>query len=200
MRIISGIARGHRLHTPPKTSLEIRPTSDRAREALFNIIGDKIIDSSVLDLFAGTGAFGLESLSRGAKHVVFVDKGNISLSLIKKNLQSIIPLLSSTDEATPTIEIYKHNLSHSLNYQRSEVANDLSAFNIIFLDPPYDKSMAKHLLTSLNNKLSLKSDVTIIAEERSNQPPIKDLSRLNLIDVRKYGDTSFWLYNLKDLK
>src|SRR5665648_882230 len=87
MRIISGWAKGRKLFTPPARETIIRPTSDRAREALFNIIGGQVQGASVLDLFAGTGALGIEALSRGAKNVCFVDFHPQALDLIRRNIQ-----------------------------------------------------------------------------------------------------------------
>ncbi len=84
MRIISGFARGRKLVTPGK-SHSIRPTTDRAREALFSIIGNSLVSAKILDLYAGTGALGLEAFSRGAKQVVFVEKKKKALELKKQN-------------------------------------------------------------------------------------------------------------------
>ena len=91
MRIISGSARGRKLFSPQSGSKAIRPTSDRAREALFNIIATRVVDCRVLDLFAGTGAFGCEALSRGAAEVCFIDHAQVSLELIRKNIK-LVPL------------------------------------------------------------------------------------------------------------
>ena len=90
MRIISGSAKGRKLFSPISGSKAIRPTSDRAREALFNIIGSRVMGCSVLDLFAGTGAFGCEALSRGAAEATFVDKSRVALELVCRNI-ALIP-------------------------------------------------------------------------------------------------------------
>ena len=128
MRIISGWARGRKLFTPPPRETLIRPTSDRAREALFNIIGARVQGASVLDLFAGTGALGIEALSRGAKNVCFVEYHPQALDLIRRNIQICMdayakqekghgdkPISSNLDEVTPATLI-KHDLRRGLPF------------------------------------------------------------------------------------
>ena len=90
MRIISGLFKGRRLTAP--NGLTIRPTPDKVKGAIFNIIGERIIESSFLDLFAGTGAIGIEALSRGAREVIFVDNSIKAINIIKENLQKIYDL------------------------------------------------------------------------------------------------------------
>lgn len=105
MRIIAGIARGRKLISPGAKGgeNEIRPTSDRAREALFNILGNDVCGARVLDLFAGTGALGLEALSRGADSALFIDKSQSAIGMINKNIQ----LTGFSDKVT----ILKRDLS-----------------------------------------------------------------------------------------
>ena len=103
MRIISGLARGRKLATPGQ-SKSIRPTTDRAREALFSIIGSKVVSANVLDLFAGTGALGLEAFSRGAKQVVFVDFHQTSLQLIQQNCISCMQSMGSVPFDPPSLK------------------------------------------------------------------------------------------------
>ena len=128
MRIIGGTARGRRLQTPPKSTVSrtgsqlIRPTADRAREALFNIIGKEVEDAVVLDLFAGTGALGLEALSRGAQSAAFVDKSSQSTDLIKKNIE----LCGFSDKSF----VIKRDLAKSLSFLEKHAPN--REFSIIF--------------------------------------------------------------------
>ena len=112
MRIISGLARGRKLATPGQ-SKAIRPTTDRAREALFSILGTRVESARVLDLFAGTGALGLEALSRGAEQVVFVDYQQAALQLIKQNCISCMQSMGSTAVNAPVI--IKHDLRRNVN-------------------------------------------------------------------------------------
>lgn len=193
MRIISGYARGRKLFTPGNTNI-IRPTTDRAREALFSIIGHKVVDAQVLDLYAGTGALGLESLSRGARQVVFIDKHNKSIELIKKNCALCFP----SSEKTETFKaiIIKHDLNRGLNLQSHQSLKSLS-FDIVFLDPPYEKGLAQNTLSLLADSPSINSETLIIAEESSGQTLANVIGRLTLIDQRRYGDTGFWFYKVQ---
>ena len=204
MRIISGHARGLKLKPPQGQA--IRPTSDRAREALFNIINHRPQDALVLDLFAGTGAFGLEALSRGAKHVTFVDNNPNALILIKKNLlllQKSVPLtLISTlfpEKVSPDIvcqsaSILKCDLSRESFFISIERKNTSQFFDLIFLDPPYAKGLSLQTLTYIDKNQFLADQGVLIAEECSGIELPHNLNTLTMIDKRKYGDTGFWFY------
>lgn len=192
MRIISGIARGRKLFTPGKSNT-IRPTTDRAREALFSIIGHRVVSSRVLDLYAGTGALGLEALSRGAAQTVFVDKYRNSLNLIKRNYNLCVQDLSR-DQKRNTI-IIKHDLRRGVDLAFPE-AIDNQKFDLIFLDPPYDKGLADACLEALNTSQLLTPGTLIVAEESSSKKLPNQFSRLTLSDKRRYGDTGFWFYTV----
>ncbi len=198
MRIISGWAKGRKLHTPPKKqSQTIRPTSDRAREALFSILAPHIDGASIIDLYAGTGAFGIEALSRGASGVTFVDNTNISLNLVKKNLELCFEsLLRSDNPPSFTTNLYKIDLSHNRCFKKHSILA-LENYDIIFLDPPYSKGLAKHTLQELDSCNNLKEDVLIVAEERFNEEVPNEFKTLTLADNRKYGEASFWFYKIK---
>ncbi len=122
LRIVAGALKGRRLTSPTWTGL--RPTSDRLRETLFNVLGQTCQGASVLDAFAGTGAVGIEALSRGAAHVMFVDHDPRALALIRQNLERC----GVTDRYT----IQRMDLA------RSGLAAFPTAFDLIFLDPPYE--------------------------------------------------------------
>ena len=204
MRIISGYARGLRLKSPQGQA--IRPTSDRAREALFNIINHRIQDALVLDLFAGTGALGLEALSRGARHSTFVDNNPDTIILIKKNLQLLqknldldlvihsfperVPLLSFRQPAS----VIKYDLRRESFFINNEWGNSLPFFDLIFLDPPYAKGLSLQILTYLDKSDFLAEQGLLIAEERSDVTLPDSFSTLTMVDKRKYGDTGFWFY------
>lgn len=188
MRIISGSAKGRKLFTP-SGSKAIRPTSDRAREALFNIIGNRVVGCCVLDLFAGTGAFGCEALSRGAAEATFVDKARVALGLIEKNI-ALIP------EGTEKSTIIKSDLSKGMPATCISRLGD-SRFDLIFADPPYMTDLSLEILSSLDNSVVLSADPLIIIEERKNFEPPTQLKRLHLSDKRNYGETSFYFYNLQ---
>ena len=125
MRIIAGKFRGRRLKSPP--SAQTRPTSDRLRETLFNILAPRIEGARLLDLCAGTGAVGIEALSRGASHVTFVDQSRKMCGLIGANLDSLEVAPDDREVVVAT----------AFDYLRRLVKNDGPAFDIVFLDPPY---------------------------------------------------------------
>lgn len=190
MRIISGIARGRKLFTPGQ-STAIRPTTDRAREALFSIIGDRVVSARVLDLYAGTGALGLEALSRGARQAVFVDSHPKALELIKKNCTLCLKN-SATGKNSSTL-IIKHDLRRGLNMNLPALTED-GVFDLVFLDPPYEKGLAQASLEALSTSQLLAQTSLIIAEECSGEKLPASFTRLALTDQRRYGDTGFWFY------
>jgi len=193
LRIISGKAKGMQLQSPSSGSLSIRPTADRCREALFSILGDTVDDSRVLDLYAGTGAFGLEALSRGARSVVFVDSSPLSLKLIKKNL-AVLQMRLAGLGASPTVSLLKRDLRKGVDSVKKVNSEDTGAFDIIFLDPPYTMDLARITLEHLAAGALLAPAGSIIAEERSKVTLPSEIGKLELADRRRYGDTCFWIY------
>jgi len=194
MRIISGRAKGLRLATPPAKGNGIRPTSDRCREALFSILGTRIHKARVLDLYAGTGAFGLEALSRGAKSVTLVDNSPAALSLIRRNVELLRPRFHSGTSAFPKVSILRGDLRRGVNALLAGAEGIENVFDIIFLDPPYDKNLAQTTLSDLDGSSFLAKNGLIVAEERSKVVLSKHFEHLSCIDTRTYGDTSFRFY------
>lgn len=191
MRIISGIARGRKL-CPPGNCNDIRPTAERAREALFSIIGDKVLSATVLDLYAGTGALGLEAYSRGAKQIVFIEKCPKALKIIEQNCT-----LCSSDGETSNTNVFtaiKYDLRRGLAFKHPEIDKTMS-FDLIFLDPPYNKGLAEKSLQFLNDSHLVSPSTLIIAEEQSKQKLPHSFANISLCDKRQYGETGFWLYN-----
>ena len=137
MRIISGNFRGKILASP--TSDNIRPTLDKVKQALFTRLQFRIPESFLLDLFAGSGALGIEAISRNARHVVFVDNNEKSISLVKKNLTSIGFQQKGSNyvstKQTTTASVFKLSFLDAL----TKLAEDKIKFDIIILDPPYEK-------------------------------------------------------------
>lgn len=205
MRIISGYAKGRKLIPPPARENIIRPTSDRAREALFNIIADQIQGASVLDLFAGTGALGIEALSRGAKDVCFVDFHPQSLDLISRNIQICMDALnkqqqgsnktttSINPEEVRPVSVIKHDLRKGLPYF-SKNLQTRPGFDLIFLDPPYSQGLSIQLLRALDGSSLLREHALLIVEDRAKESLPEHLTRLTLVDQRKYGEAGFWFY------
>ena len=167
MRVVAGMARGTRLSAPK--GVEIRPTSDRVKEAVFNSLHSRsaIVEAEVLDLFAGSGALGIEALSRGAKKAIFVDKSFESLELVKKNLKKTGFEKNS--------EIVKGD---SLDWlQKSSESPDL-----VLLDPPYDFENWTELLDALLKK---EPGITVIESNREIDPGPK----WHVDSIRQYGSS-----------
>lgn len=197
MRIIAGSARGRRLFAPGGRGggQAIRPTADRAREALFNIIGWQFVEGSrVLDLFAGTGALGLEALSRGAEAAVFVDSSPLALDLIQKNVVAC----GFSDKA----HVIRHDLLKGLFFWHKAggrgLGNDPSpappVFDLIFLDPPYRQGLCQGLLSGLQEQGTIGDGAIVVFEDDSSQALPDAVGSLRRFDQRAYGDTGFWFY------
>ena len=196
MRVIAGSAKGRRLFSPSGNSKKqmIRPTSDRCREAVFSILGsDLVTGSRVLDLFAGTGALGIEALSRGASDAVFVDNGSASLNLIRKNLQTLGFL---------SYQLFKRDMTKGLFFLQNTIVSgsqksELSGFDLVFLDPPYQKNYSNQILTELGDNGLVVPGGTVVCEEHRSCSFPESTGPLKLYDNRVYGDTGFWFYRAK---
>lgn len=175
MRIIGGSCRGRKL--VQIQGREIRPTSDRVREALFNIIGPGIRDMRVLDLFAGTGAFGIEALSRGAAQAVFVDNSPDSCSVIREN----IILCRMEDQA--------HVISHDLGEGSLPDSLSGTGFDLIFMDPPYRLGLADALLDAPGFAGLLAPDGIVIVEQDHKESLAPGGSGLDIYRQKKYSKT-----------
>ncbi len=187
MRITGGTARGRNITGPKAGCKLIRPTSDRVREALFNIIAAEISGSSVLDLYAGTGALGLEALSRGATNVVFVDQSRQALELIQSNL---IRSFSNAEAALLQLDLAQ---AGSIGKLKNRLPAALH-FELIFLDPPYENGLAEKTLAAIAQSDLLHENGLLIAEERKNIQLAEQYGNLQLADQRSYGETSLWFY------
>ena len=177
------------MQTPSKSTVKfppqlIRPTADRAREALFSIIGQEIKDATVLDLYAGTGALGLEALSRSAKQVVFVDNNPQALKLIEKNIE----LCGFSDRTL----VMKRDLSKGLYFLVKQLPE--IRFSVIFIDAPYRKGLSETMLHEIEKINLLSSEVLVVVEEEALSELPSKVTELRLVDQRRYGDTGFWFY------
>lgn len=172
MRVIAGTAKGTKLNSIDDIST--RPTLDRVKEPLFSIIQNNIVESNVLDLFAGSGALGIESLSRGAKHCTFCDKSYKSIKMLKENIQKVRMQEKST--------ILNIDYKKCLDEQKEK-------FDIIFIDPPYKMDIAIDSVKRIIELELLAKDGIIIIETDEEEREKKELEKidLELYDVRKYG-------------
>lgn len=174
MRVITGSAKGRHLITTKGN--RIRPTSERIKEALFSILGNKVVDSVFVDCFAGTGAIGIEALSRGAKKCYFIDNHPESLELIKKNLQ-ITDLLNRS-------KIISKNIVSGIR----EISSYCQKIDIIFLDPPYLKGFIQPTLLEIIN-INILHPSSLIIVEHSKKDFLKDQEGLYCLQQRIYGNT-----------
>lgn len=187
MRIIGGTHRGTALAAVGKgdAGAHLRPTTDRVRESLFNVLqggrfGDPITDAQVLDLFAGTGALGLEALSRGAAHVTFVDSGRVAGKLIRDN---ITKLRRQADTTQISADIARLPAG--------------TPCDLIFLDPPYGQGLGARALQAAQRGGWIAPGALIVWEE--NTPQIASVG-FTALDQRRYGDTwvTFMRYEAAD--
>jgi 16S rRNA (guanine966-N2)-methyltransferase len=177
MRIVAGTLRGRPLITPTHGGL--RPTADRVREAVFNILAHGVEDFSlagarVVDLFAGTGALGLEALSRGAAFCVFVEDDADARAIIRRNVEAF--------GLTGQTRIFRRDATDLGPAGNRDVAS------LMFLDPPYGKGFAEKALASALAGGWLAPDAVVVCEERACEP-ITPPPPLTVIDRRAYGDT-----------
>lgn len=190
MKIVGGVARGRKLLSPGKGSgrLVIRPTSARAREAVFNILGPLVKDAAVLDLFAGTGAMGLEALSRGARLAVFVDRTRQAIELILRNIR----LCGFSDRST----VVRRDLAKDFLFlQELRPAN---GFELVFIDPPYRLELGGLVLTGLAALKMVHPGGWIIVEHGFKDALPELVGDLALFDRRRYGEAGFWFYKRQE--
>jgi 16S rRNA (guanine966-N2)-methyltransferase len=174
VRVIAGEYRGRPLKAP--TGRDTRPTSDRVREALFSILGD-VEGMRVLDLFAGSGAFGIEALSRGAAEATFVDSAAPAIRAVKANLEAV----------GAEAEVRRVDARHFL----ADASAAARQYDLVFLDPPYRlaREMGGALTTALPSVLA--PEALVVAESDRRGPLELDLP---LVDERRYGDTLIHIY------
>ena len=175
MRVISGALKGRRLLTPRRQS--IRPTSDRVKESIFNILGGEVEGKVVLDLFSGTGNLGIEALSRRAKRATFVEKGREASRLIQKNL-----LQCGMEEQSEILSKDVHRAIGILKQRRE-------SFDLILMDPPYEEGLVQKTLMKLNSERIYHRDSILIIEHDRREPLPHVIEGWSLIRQRRIGDT-----------
>lgn len=183
MRVISGTAKGTKLNSIDE--LSTRPTLDRVKEALFNIIQSKIQDSIILDLFSGSGSIGIEFLSRGCKKAYLCDKAHNAIKMINQNL-----------ERTRLVE---NSVVIEKDYKKclQDLAINKVAFDIIFIDPPYKDNIAADAVQIILSLGLLKEEGFIIIETDEKDREIENLKKLDIqiYDCRKYGRVNLIFLN-----
>jgi 16S rRNA (guanine966-N2)-methyltransferase len=189
MRVIAGSAGGIQLEVPKRG---VRPTMDRVKAAIFSSLGDKVINARVLDLFAGSGALGIEALSRGAASALFVDHHRGSISTIERNLKT-----AKAEGKTRQDDVFEF-----LNRQSD--SNSLGRFDLIFADPPYEnmdsgeKFTGKLLANETVTKL-LADDGIFVLEKRPGET-LPDMPGWNLLRQKTYGATEVLFLSTSNLR
>src|SRR4029077_18833721 len=178
MRVVGGKLRSRPIVGPKSGA--VRPTADRLREALFNILthayDDPVTGARVLDLFAGTGALGIEAISRGANYTLFVDEGVEARALLRDNIESL--------GLGGVTRVFRRDAS------RLGPAHPIEAFSLVFLDPPYGKGLAEKALSSAHNGGWLKPEAMIVVEEAA-EAAFKAPAGFTELERRQYDDTEF---------
>lgn len=186
MRIVGGRLRGRALAAPKSQS--IRPTADRLRESLFNILahayGDPVTGARVLDLFAGTGALGLEALSRGASFAQFVDDGTEARALLRQNVEAL--------GVAAVTRIFRRDAT------KLGAVHPVEPFSLMFLDPPYRKGLAEQALVSAREGGWLTEDALVVVEDAEGAFKVPD--GFEELERRRYDDTEFTLLRLLPAK
>jgi 16S rRNA (guanine966-N2)-methyltransferase len=183
LRIISGAYKGRKLHSFP--GLSIRPTSDRTRESIFNILSSRyqsFADKRVLDLYAGTGALGIEALSRGARSTIFVESHKEARAVLQKNLGFI------TDPAAYEIIGLAVHAALPLLHARGAV------FDLIFIDPPYGQGLVNATMEALASGTLCSAQAIILCEHFMRDTVDERYGALSIFDKRRYGQTTVSFY------
>ena len=183
MRIIAGKFKGRKLVYPKIQN--VRPTQDKVREAIFAAINDYVSGAKVLDLFAGSGSFGVEAISRGCESVTFIDIEPKSVAAIRKNVKSL--------EAEDISKIFRVDYEKALK----KLHQNNSVFDIVFLDPPYYKDIPKKALLIMSQYAILSPNNIIIIEHYKKDNIPNKIGNIYLIKNKVYGDTVVSFYTME---
>jgi 16S rRNA (guanine(966)-N(2))-methyltransferase RsmD len=182
MRVIAGAQKGRRLHGPKGSGL--RPTADRVKEALFSILGGRVAGSRFLDLYAGTGAIGIEALSRGARLVTFVESDQTALRVLRANLAHCGLDTAAAIHACSAAAFLKHRAKAALQH------------DLVFADPPYQHGRLAELWAALAETPAITPGALIVLEHssKSSVPSVRE--HLNLLRQYRYGDTTLSVFEV----
>jgi 16S rRNA (guanine966-N2)-methyltransferase len=175
LRVIAGELKGRKLRTIP--GLKTRPTADRTREAIFNILGPTVCGAHVIDVFAGTGAFGIEALSRGAASAVFIEIGREALGVLDGNIH--------TCGLAGRVSVFRWDASRNLNC----LGQQEPKFDLAFLDPPYRRGLVTPALSNLHAAHCLATGALLVVEHGADDPFPEPGVPYLLRDRRRYGKT-----------
>ncbi|HYP29114.1 MAG TPA: 16S rRNA (guanine(966)-N(2))-methyltransferase RsmD [Blastocatellia bacterium] len=181
--MIGGKYRGRRLRT--SAGLDVRPTSDRLRETLFNILAPRVRGSRFLDICAGSGAVGIEALSRGAAHATFIERARPACSVIRENLDAF----ASEDDA----RIINRDAAQAVSRLREEG----ESFDIAFLDPPYASGLYSQVMEKLSEGGLVSGDGVVVVEHRSKTPPREAYGRLRVYREVRQGESALAFYSFQ---
>lgn len=184
MRVVSGKCKGHPLKAVPGQST--RPTTDKVKESIFNMIGPYFDGGIGLDLFGGSGGLGIEGLSRGLDKVIFVDKDQKAIATIRNNLE--------TCRLTAQAEVYRNDAERAI---KALIKREQS-FDLIFLDPPYHNDKLKALISILDLNDLLKRDGAIVVEHAVENELPEQLGNLTRKRYEMYGITAISIYHYSE--
>ena len=183
MRIGAGSAKGRELKGP-KDASRIRPTADRVRQTIFNVLGQWFEGQQILDLYAGTGAFGLEAISRGAVRATLVDRDKEALELCRLNAQSV--------GFAPQVEI----LGLPVEKAVAQLGRAQARFDVVFADPPYAAKGVETLLEQVGPQGLLQPEGILVIEHDKREPAPEQHAGFTRVDERRFGDTLVTFYRL----
>ena len=185
IRVIAGSAKGRRLNMVPGDST--RPVMDRVKEACFSIIGRGVINARFLDLYAGTGSVGIEALSRGAEHAVFVEMDGKAVQTIQANLQ--------------LTRLAEHAVIRRTDVLRFLKKPSMAAFDYVYIAPPQFHGLWRETLLMLDQEAAWTNpDSTVIVQIDPSEQESLELQRLEPYDERRYGNTLLWFFAQRDLE
>ena len=184
MRVIAGIARGHKLFSPE--GMDVRPTSDRVKESIFNIIQNKLSEGIIIDFFSGTGNLGIEALSRGASKAYFIDKSPKSIKIINENL----------------VKTKLVSLAEIMNMESETAVTTLASkgvqADVVFMDPPYSKGFEELMLEKIVKYKLLARDGIIVIEHDRGTVIAEEMDNLFRYRRNDYGNTSVSFYRYRE--
>lgn len=195
MHIIAGERKGHVLAAPK--GMNTRPTLGRVREALFSILGGSMDGLRVADLYAGAGTLGLEALSRGAEHCIFVEKNRAALDALRANIAKL-RYAEEAVVAPVTVEAWIRSAGTTDDASSGEAAARIEAFDIVFLDPPYGSDDAIMAVEQLSRSQWVNSSSVVMVQTGARDPVPDAVGAFARNDVRKYGETALHFFSLQE--